>query len=150
MGVRLQLSPHLVRLMSPEDQVRFGALPNTAPTPHLDRQPTHKTTTGERKEQGTFANWLLLQNGQGRKIPFCWHATHTRSKASIGAPDFFVGINGHAMWFEFKVGSNKLTPEQEEFRQGCVCQGIEWHLVYSAQEAIEILQKADARHLMTG
>jgi hypothetical protein len=136
--------------MSPEDQARFGVLPNTAPTPQLDRQPTHKTTTGERKEQATFANWLLLQNGPGRKIPFCWHATQTRSKASPGTPDFWVGVNGHAIWFEFKVGSNRLTSEQEEFRQGCVCQEIEWHLVYSAQEAIEIVQKADARHLMTG
>jgi hypothetical protein len=126
--------------MSPEDQARFGVVPDTAPAPQLDRQPTPKTTTDERKQQSDFANWLLLQNSEGRRIPFCWHATHTRSKASPGTPDFWLGSSGRSLWIEFKRDrSCKLTREQEEFRLACETQGIEWHLVYSAQEAIEIV-----------
>src|SRR6516225_4068732 len=89
----------------------------------------------ERKEQATFANWLLLQNSQGRKIPYVWHATHRASKATPGTPDFWVGINGHSIWFEFRRDQScRLTPEQEEFRLACEEQRIEWHLVYSAAE----------------
>jgi hypothetical protein len=145
MGIRLALSPHLFRLMSPEDQVRYGAVPDTVPVTRLDHRPSLKTSTAERKEQGTFASWLLLQNSKGRKIPFSWHATHTRSKATLGTPDFWLGINGRSMWVEFKRDSScKLSPEQEEFRLACEAQHVEHYVVCSAHEAIQIVQKADA------
>ena len=92
MGIRLSMSPHLFRLMSPEDQVRYGAVPDTAPGPRLDRHPSPKTGTAEKKEQSSFATWLLLQNSKGRKIPFSWHATHSRSEATPGTPDFFQHV----------------------------------------------------------
>jgi hypothetical protein len=145
MGIRVQMSPHLFRLMSPADRARYAAVavPDIALAPRLDHRPSAKTTSDERKEQGTFANWLLLQNSKGRKIPFSWHATHTRSKATPGTPDFWLGINAHSMWIEFKRDcSCKLSPEQEEFRVCCAYQGIEWHLVYSAPQAIEIVEEA--------
>jgi hypothetical protein len=95
MGISLASSPHLTRLMSLEDQARYGALPVTTPcTSHPQSLP--KTGTAERKEQASFANWLLLQNSKGRKIPFSWHPTNARSKATPGTPDFFVGINRYA------------------------------------------------------
>jgi hypothetical protein len=86
------MSPHLIRLTSPEDQARCGAAPDTAP--RLDPQPSLKTGATERKEQASFANWLLLQNGKGRKIPFSWHATNARSKATPGTPDFWSALTG--------------------------------------------------------
>jgi hypothetical protein len=144
MGIRF--APHLLPLMpNPEDRVRYGgAVPATA-LRASHPQPLPRGGTAERKEQAGFADWLLLQNSQGRKIPFCWHATHTRSKATPGTPDFWVGINRHAMWIEFKRDSScRLSPEQEEFRACCEVQGIEWHLVYSAAEAIGIMEKAVA------
>ena len=64
MGIRLAMSPHLFRLMSPEDQARYGAVPDSAPIPHLDSHPLPKTGTAEKKEQGTSASWLLLQNNR--------------------------------------------------------------------------------------
>ena len=139
------MSPHLLRLMSPEDQARYGVVPDTAPALRLDRSRLPKAGTAEKKEQASFANWLLLQNSKGRKIPFSWHATHTRSKATPGTPDFWVGINRHGVWIEFKRDySCKLSPEQEEFRVCCAYQNIEWHVVYSAHEAIQIVERADA------
>jgi hypothetical protein len=147
MGIRLALSPHLFRLMSREDQVHYGVVADTetAPVPLLNCHPSRKTTRDERKEQGTFASWLLLQNSKGRKIPFSWHATHTRSKATPGTPDFWLGINGRSLWVKFNRDcSCNLSPEQEEFRVCCACQGIEWHLVYSADEAIQLVTEAAA------
>jgi hypothetical protein len=146
MGVRLSLSPHLLSLMNNDDRARYGggATPETQSSRiHVDTSNrSHKRDATERKEQGTFASWLLLQNNNGRRIPFVWHATNSRSKATPGTPDFFVGVNGHALWIEFKRdGSCKLTPEQEEFRLGCEAQRIEHHVVYSAAEAIAIVEK---------
>jgi hypothetical protein len=54
MGIRLALSPHLFRLMSPEDQARYGvvpdtdaAIPGTARGSRLDRDPLPKTGAAE-------------------------------------------------------------------------------------------------------
>jgi len=150
MGVRLELSPHVIKLMSAEDQARYGGNVNNDDDGvrgvRVRDQPSPKRDVVERKEQGDFANWLLLQNSQGRKIPYVWHATHTPSKATPGTPDFWVGINARSIWFEFKRGpSQKLTPEQVEFRDCCVHQRIEWHLVYTAGEAIALTERAGPR-----
>jgi hypothetical protein len=60
----------------------------------------------------------------------------------VGCPDFWVGINGHSIWIEFKKDrSCRLTAEQEEFRDACEVQRIEHHVVYSAAEAIEIVEQ---------
>jgi hypothetical protein len=144
MGVRVELSPHLVRLMSAEDRKLYGqtATTTTVMGHDLDRHPSRKSNSDERQEQGDFASWLLLQNSNGRKIPFVWHATHKPSKATPGTPDFWVGINGRGIWIEFKRDAScKLSPEQDEFRFGCEAQAIEWHVVYSAAEAIAIVGK---------
>jgi hypothetical protein len=144
MGISLAMNPHLLRLMSAEDQVRYGAVSATAP--RLDLQPLPRAGTAERKEQASFANWLLLQNSKGRRIPFSWHATHTRSKATPGTPDFWVGISRNAMWIEFKRDhSCELSPEQEDFRLACEAQHNEHRIAYSAQQAIELVQKTDTR-----
>jgi hypothetical protein len=102
MGVRLELAPHLLSLMSSEDQARYGVVRDTGSHIRDTNKTSRKRDADERKEQGDFANWLLLQNSQGRKTPFSWHATHTRSKATLGTPDFWVGINGRGIWLEFK------------------------------------------------
>ena len=48
--------------------------------------------------------------------------------------------NGRSLWIEFKKNQTcRLTAEQNEFRLACEAQRIEWHLVYSAQQAIEIV-----------
>ena len=157
MGIRVELSPHLLNLMNDKDrewverECKFQGKPmprnydeSTAKDPKLQIHPEPKQDIPERKQQADFANWLLLQNSNGRDIPFCWHATHTRSKASPGTPDFWVGINRHSMWIEFKKDySQELSPEQEEFRRKCEVQCCEWHIAYSCAEAIKIVYEAD-------
>ena len=77
MGIRLELAPHLLSLMSSEDQARYGVVRDTGSDIRDMNKTSRKRDADERKEQGDFANWLLLQNSQGRKTPFSWHATHT-------------------------------------------------------------------------
>jgi hypothetical protein len=147
MGILLSLSPHLLPLMSSEDQARFSGVTQTAPDVRDAATPSPKSSVAERKEQGTFASWLLLQNSKGHKIPFCWHATHKPSKATPGTPGFWVGINGRGIWIEFKRDhSCHLTQEQEEFRLACVAQHIEHYVVYSADEAMRIVIGDASKH----
>src|SRR3974390_819656 len=97
-------------VMNSEDRARYCGVPapaKTAKTPNSANTPNMGTTSrkrdaDERREQGDFANRLLLQNNKGRKIPWVWHATHKPSKATVGCPDFYVGINAHSMRIEFK------------------------------------------------
>jgi hypothetical protein len=58
MGIHLAMSPHLIRLMSPEDRARYGVVPDTAPC--LDPQPPSKTGAAERNEQASFVNWRVF------------------------------------------------------------------------------------------
>jgi hypothetical protein len=137
------MSPHLFRLMSPEDRLGMGLVLTSLPVRAWIRIRYPKDALPRKRNKPASRNWLLLQNSKGRKIPFSCHATHTRSKATPGTPDFWVGVNGHSMWIEFKRDhSCKLSPEQEEFRICCVCQWIECHLVYIAQQAIGIVERA--------
>jgi hypothetical protein len=145
MGVRVELAPHLIALMSSEDQLRYASVPNPESCAQdAGKTPRKRRDADERREQGDFANWLLLQNskrGPTEKIPFVWHATHRPSKASVGTPDFWIGIRGRGIWIEFKRDAScELTPEQEEFRLNCAAQRVEHHVVYSAAKAIELLQ----------
>lgn len=146
MGLRVdQIPKHYFRLMDAEVRASFETEKHafsTAPDPELDVHPSAKRSTAERKEQGQFANWLLLQNSEGKDIPFCWHATHTSSKATPGTPDFWVGINGHSLWIEFKRDySCKLSPDQEIFRRRCEIQRVEWRIAYSAHEAMKLVEE---------
>jgi hypothetical protein len=122
--------------MSLEDQAKFGLKP-------FDSHPPTKTDSSEKKEQGSFANWILLQNSKGRDIPFSWHATNSRSKATPGTPDFWVGVQG-GIWIEFKRDySCVLSEAQEEFQKKCHRRGVPFFVVYSAFEAIKIVEEAD-------
>jgi hypothetical protein len=91
----------------------------------------------EREEQRLFANWCLLHG-----LPFCWHATHSRTKATVGVFDFWVGHCGRGAWLEFKrdLGA-KLTPEQDAFMMKLSRENAEWHVVTSAAQAIEIVKR---------
>jgi len=89
----------------------------------------------EREEQRIFANWLLLN-----ALPHCWHATHKRSTATTGVFDFWVGKDGASAWIEFKSAAGHLSEEQAHFRLQLQGEGIKWHVVRSAAEAIEIIK----------
>jgi hypothetical protein len=103
--------------------------------PREEKPPS--TSSLERDQQRVFANWI---NSHG--YPRCWHRTDRRTGADPGVFDFWVGRNGHSAWIEFKLHSeNPLRPEQEEFRRRLDEQGLEWHVVTTAEEAIGIVKE---------
>jgi hypothetical protein len=121
--------------MNPQDQRTYGPGIHPADDPH----PPPKTDKAERDEQRSFANYCLQ-----RELPFSWHATNARSKATPGTPDFWVGINGASLWIEFKRDwSCKLSEAQEQFGRLLEAQGLRLYVVYSSLEAIELLKYFD-------
>jgi hypothetical protein len=135
MRIRLADAPHMVALMSPEDQRKYGPGIHPADDPH----PPLKTDKLEREEQRQFASYCLL-----KELPFSWHATNARTKATPGTPDFWVGVNRLGLWIEFKRDYTcKLSEEQQEFAAKLERQGMKLYVVYSALEAIELLNYFD-------
>lgn len=129
-----ELTPEMIARMSPEDQARYA--PEGRPSFEADPHPPVVTDRLEREEQRQFANWCL-----SHLYPCVWHSTAHRSKASLGCPDFVVGVKGVTLWIEFKRAPNPMTEDQKKFRDLLVGQGIDYHLVYSAQEAIALTER---------
>jgi hypothetical protein len=90
----------------------------------------------EREEQRVFSREL-----NRLELPFYWHRTDKPTGANAGVPDFIVGVNGVTVWIEFKAeGSGRMRPEQIRFQELLARQKIKYRLVFSAKEAIELLQ----------
>jgi len=131
---RQQLTPEIIARMSPEDQAKLGI--EVRPSFEDDPHPPFVTDKLEREEQRQFANWCLLH-----KYATVWHSTKARSRASVGCPDFVVGVNGVTLWIEFKRAPNKLSEDQRKFKELLEGQNIIYYIVYSAGEAITLTEK---------
>jgi hypothetical protein len=136
MGIRLQFSPHLLKLMDPADQAFYQ------PGVHHeeDHHPPQKSDKLEREEQRQFANYCLLHG-----YSMIWHSTHKRSTGTEGAPDFAIWVNRKSLCIEFKRSGAKLSPDQEAWRAKHEGQGCVYYVVYSAAEAIQLCKEADRR-----
>jgi VRR-NUC domain-containing protein len=111
-----------------------GALPVEKPIPEKE---TRGEMRLERQEQKVFANYLLLHG----YMPI-WHRTDKPTGCAAGVPDFVIPIShGRIAWFEFKLPGKKLSKDQEKFRQYLESVGHKLFVVYSAQEAIQVLKK---------
>jgi len=153
MGIHLQSNPHLVRLMSPEDQARYaygpsgkvayGDLTKEFYERHPEMAPPvvppPKTDKLERDEQRQFVNWCLLH-----RLPFVWHGTHKRSSANLGVPDFVVGVAGQVLFIEFKRDySAELSADQQAWADLALAQRLTYKIVYSCADAIRLVEDAD-------
>lgn len=128
---RSDLTPEIIAGMSPENQAKYG--PGIHPDYETDPHPPPKTDVLERDEQRSFASWCMLN-----QLPVVWHSTAHRSKASLGCPDFVLGVKGTTLWIEFKRTDGKLSIVQEDFRDRLTAQGITLYVCYTAMEAIEL------------
>ena len=132
---RTELTPGMLRLMSPEDQKRYmgGVI-----SPDEPQEPeTKKIPKLERDEQRTFARWLRKHGLADSAI---WHSTAHRTKGTRGTPDFVVPVSGVTLYIEFKLPGNTLSPDQENFRKSLDAQRYQLHVVASAQEAIALVE----------
>jgi hypothetical protein len=135
-----QEHPHIGRLMSPEDQERYGFVnPGVHPPYAEDHHAPVQTGKLEREEQRQFASWLMLNNYKAK----VWHATHKATTANPGVCDFIVPIWGGTLWIEFKLPGARLSEAQEEFRAGLEAKGHQLYVCYSAGEAIALVKQKD-------
>jgi hypothetical protein len=121
----IQLTERMKQLMSPQDQKALGVQPSDQSTPRP-----------EREEQRIFANDCLR-----RGFAYVWHSTASATKATLGCPDFIVAANGKTFWIEFKVGSNKLSADQQSFKDKLLANGATYALVHTANEAIQFISR---------
>ena len=121
------LPDRLLKLMDPRDRPPGPAGLTAAQA--TDKNAQHL----ERDEQRIFAQWC-----QSHQLPFVWHSTAHRTKASVGCPDFIVGLRGATLWIEFKCPGGKLSADQEDFLNRLTGQKITLHICHSASEAIEL------------
>ena len=134
---RSELTPELISRMSLEDQARYGppVHPDDLTAPPIYQEPPRSQVDLERVQQREFASWLSLEG-----YPYDWHRTDKKSTGTLGCPDFIVGVNGTTVWAEFKRPGYKLSPDQENFKEKLAKQKIHMHLVYSSNEAIELIE----------
>lgn len=130
---RNQLTPEIIAAMSPEDKARY------APGVHAsryqeDQNPPNKTGSLERDEQKEFARWCL-----SRGYGYVWHATHQKSTATKGTPDFAVLARAKTYWIEFKLPGSDLSKDQKEWRETAEKNGVTYWIAYSAHEAMRII-----------
>lgn len=128
-----QLTPEMLAKMSKEDWARY-APGFHASTYAEDENPPNKTGTLERKEQREFANYCHAHG----YLPV-WHATHKKSTATRGTPDFAVLVRGVWHWIEFKLPGSDLSKDQKEWREACERNGGIYFVAYSAHEAMRIV-----------
>ena len=82
--------------------------------------------------------YLLYMNHQNGKSA----AEQGRLKAMglvPGVADLTMLSRGRVDFFELKVGKNKQTDKQKEFQQAVEAYGCHYHLVYSLDKFIEIV-----------
>lgn len=130
---RSELTPKMIAGMSPDDQARYS--PEPRPSWEDDPHPPPVTDKLEREEQRLFASDCLRKG-----YAIVWHSTAHRSKASLGCPDFVIGLQTITLWIEFKRAPNKLTEDQRKFRETLEAQGIPYYVVYSCDEAIKLVE----------
>jgi hypothetical protein len=139
--IDLKEHPHIGRLMSPEDQKRYGFVdPGVHPPYETDHHAPVKTGKLEREEQGHFWNWLCLNGYAAGTI---WHRTDKRSTGTLGTPDFVVPTWSGVLYIEFKMPGTTLSGAQKEFRAGLEAKGHTLYVCYSSDEAIALVKQKD-------
>ena len=131
MGLSGPLPEHLLRCMDPKDRVHLGKAGLTAKEATAVAQKRL-----EREEQRIFARELTRL-----ELPFCWDRTDKRTGATLGVPDFIVGVAGVTLWIEFKALGGTLSLEQTKFLIRLGRQRLALHVCRSAAEAIKLILK---------
>lgn len=119
---------HLVKLMSPEDQKKYGFETIEVRNERLESQ----------LERDLHTMFLAFLNRHGLGY---YHAEMSKkSPFTIGQPDFAVYRGSRIMFVEFKVGKNKLAPEQKEQIAKLLTDGNTVHVCYSYPAAVDAVK----------
>lgn len=71
---------------------------------------------------------------------------HGNGLMEVGTPDLLVVQNGRAIWFETKVGKNKLSKIQAKRLEQWQAAGAIAVAVYTLDEALDVLLGRGASH----
>ena len=129
MGFSGSLPDRILKCMSARDRAGLG---KAGITSHAAIAKAEQRL--ERDEQRIFSRELVR-----RSLPFYWHRTDKRTGATVGTPDFIVGVAGETLWIEFKAPGGVLSNAQIEFATRLGAQGLRLHICRSATEAIKRL-----------
>lgn len=113
------------RLMSPEDQKKYG----------FKSVETIAAEQEVKLEKDLHEKLLAYLRRKGFCDPYR-AGMHKKSELAIGMPDFGIYRGSRIMWIEFKVGQNKISPEQKNQIGKMLCDGNEVHVCYSYPDAI--------------
>lgn len=69
------------------------------------------------------------------RIPYANARMDRRSTLAVGYPDFTFPHRGRFVAWEAKVGTNKLTPEQEAYRDQIEAHGGSYRVIRTLQDA---------------
>ena len=96
-----------------------------------------------RSEIKLHANFSGFLKRHEDKIALVHHTNPARpSRSTIGEPDFMIAfMNGKTVYVEFKVGANKLSPEQSEIIARLLGGYHEVLVTGSYEEAIAFVQQ---------
>lgn len=135
MTIRGPIPENIRRLMAPEDRQSIGkpAMTNDDAQAKINR-------ILETQLQGNIANLLRQRN-----IWFMRQRMDRKTTGTLSAPDFLFSINGKACAFEVKAAGCCATAEQAACHAAMRHNGWFVSVVCSEREALDELQKLEAR-----
>lgn len=124
------------------------------------KQVANKKNNLEATLQSSFFEWLAFAYPDLRKISYAIPNGGSRNAiegknlkkqgVTKGVPDVFISFPSsgyHGLYIEFKIGKNKLTPEQKLFKDLVVSHGYYFSVCYNIDTAIQTLEEyIYARH----
>ena len=130
------ITPEIFKLMSPEDQARFGYVP--APPAPVQGKVKDYGWRQELKEQMLMKAWL-----ERHEYAYTWSRTDKRTTGVLGIADFTIPALKLAL--EFKQPGRKLTDSQEIWRERHLRRGGIYEVVTSFEQGKTIVEKCDER-----
>lgn len=112
-----------------------------------------RTDCGENKLSIQLANYLREMTLTGKCKAVWTKIAHETNSNSIpygnlmrnmgklaGVPDYIFTWDEKCLWLELKNGKkNKLSKDQEFFREWCKSTNTDWAIAYSLMEALDII-----------
>jgi hypothetical protein len=129
---REEVTERMKELMPESDRQQLFPTHPPSPLPHDDIDPK------EDREVVAQRNFAKACKDRGW-VPV-WHKTYKRSTANVGCPDFIVAAYSQTFWIEFKLPGEDLRPDQAAFRKRLLQNGVQMCVVYSAQEAVDLIE----------
>ena len=109
-------------------------------TEHGEQQAVFEWAEWNKGKQPLLELMFAIPNGGHRHIAVAKKMKAEGVKA--GVPDIFLAVpayNAHGLFIEMKVGKNKLSQSQKEWRERLVNQGYLYKVCYGSEEAIEFI-----------